>query len=661
MRKLNSEFKTAFISESGAALSNNDYFAYVELDDFACYVIADGITDLEMSESAKFAVQRIILRFQENPALTKRALRSYMRNANRDLLNEKSGENLKASVTAIVTDYEAMRYVSVGNARFRLYREGTLKAKSVDMSLSQDLVDEDEITSNILSKHEERHNLYTYLGQKKDFRPYVSDKIELMKGDIALLYTRGIWENAEDADLDDVFSEAADDPQAPLNDVEDVVLSKQPQDLKSYTIAAIFMNQVFQDPNRKRRIRRMIKITIIVLIVLLIIGIIVWILYSRHRDKVDEMNLRTETTIACIQDTNYIRAQDEAKKALKQAESLNDKEKIKQLNNYLRLIESIIAADDAMKNQKYDDAYEGYQIAKERSRYADNLGTKYIDRKIAGAEDNLTVTDLIGLGDKLLEKDEFDKAETRYMDARALAVKLHSAEGKQQAKDALDKLYDVKAKDKAEKDKKEKKKLADDLADLIAMGDNLSKGSDFEAAEQKYMAAKELAAAKYDADGKKEALAALDKLHEAKAKAAEAAQKEAELRVAENAAAAELLAKGDGAFSNADYTGAEVYYNTALEKYTMLSDTAQITIISGKLQTVALKKSGLDQKVAEAAFIEEQGKSLYAQKEYTSAKQTYQKAQKAYMALGNQGKVDEIKAILDQIDVDAAIMETLPE
>lgn len=37
MRKINSTFKTAFISEAGAALKNNDYFAYVELDDYACY------------------------------------------------------------------------------------------------------------------------------------------------------------------------------------------------------------------------------------------------------------------------------------------------------------------------------------------------------------------------------------------------------------------------------------------------------------------------------------------------------------------------------------------------------------------------------------------------------------------------------------------------
>ena len=43
MRKENSEFKTKFISEPGSYLHNADYFAFVELKDYACYCIADGI------------------------------------------------------------------------------------------------------------------------------------------------------------------------------------------------------------------------------------------------------------------------------------------------------------------------------------------------------------------------------------------------------------------------------------------------------------------------------------------------------------------------------------------------------------------------------------------------------------------------------------------
>ena len=46
MRKQNSEFLTAFISEASRKIKNTDYFGFVELDNYACYVIADGITNM---------------------------------------------------------------------------------------------------------------------------------------------------------------------------------------------------------------------------------------------------------------------------------------------------------------------------------------------------------------------------------------------------------------------------------------------------------------------------------------------------------------------------------------------------------------------------------------------------------------------------------------
>ena len=101
MRKQNSTFKTAFLSEAGSKLENDDYFAYVELDRYACYVIADGADERLGAESARLATQTIILAFQEHPSLAKRAVASYLRAADRALSNADSRERLKASVTEI--------------------------------------------------------------------------------------------------------------------------------------------------------------------------------------------------------------------------------------------------------------------------------------------------------------------------------------------------------------------------------------------------------------------------------------------------------------------------------------------------------------------------------------------------------------------------------
>lgn len=661
MRKINSTFKTAFISEAGAALKNNDYFAYVELDDYACYVIANSITDRIESESAKVAVENAIRHFQENPSMRRRAMQSYLKATNEDFLSANSNEKLKASICIVVTDYEKLRFGIAGNTRFRLYREGIVAFASHDMSLTQDLIEDEKLPENILSKHEERHNLYTYLGQEKDFSPYISQSIKLINGDIVSLYTSGIWENIDEGELDDVFSEAGDEPQPILDEVEDLLLSRQPKNLTNYTIATIFIDKIFTDPNRARRIRRMIRIAIIVFIILLILGIIFYIWYSNRQDKKHKMNLYTDNTVTAIQDNNYIRAQSEVKKGIDLAENLDDEERINLLNNYSRLIDAVIAADNDYKNEKYTDAYEAYQNALDMSRYADNLGESYINKQIMQCENYLSVSDLIALGDKALEENDFDKAEKNYFEAKKMALKAHDLNGNQQAKEALEKLYEQKKQMQDEQDKKDKQKLSEDISDLITQGDNLQQGGDYVGAEAKYMEAKELAAKNYDADSKKEALSALEKLDEVKAKAQAQRQKNIDEQSDKYMTAALVLARGDDAFSAGDYTNANAYYNTALEQYTALGDSSMCQSISLKLQQVATKQQEISNQVQTADNLMMQADSLYKQNEYNSAKQLYLKAKQEYESLGREDKVGEINNILDQIDIDMAVMETMPQ
>ena len=66
-----------------------------------------------------------------------------------------------------------------------------------------------------------------------------------------------------------------------------------------------------------------------------------------------------------------------------------------------------------IKNEQYTDAYEAYQNALDISRYADNLGESYINKQIMQCENYLSVSDLIALGDKALEENDFDKAEKK--------------------------------------------------------------------------------------------------------------------------------------------------------------------------------------------------------------------------------------------------------
>lgn len=441
MRKQNSTFQSAFLSEAGSELENNDYFAFVELEDYACYVVADGLNDLPDAQSARIAIETVLLAFQEHPSLKKSALLSYIKAADQELCKADSKERLKASVMVVVTDYEKLRYAYAGNTRLRLYRDGRVKEQSSDMSLGSDIGRKEKLPEDVLSRHEERNNLYAYVGQGKGFAPAVSGKIKLENGDILSLYTRGIWENLDSGELDDVFSEAKDEPKESLNDIEDLLLSKQPGTLENYTFVAIFIDKVFSDPDRKKKRKKVIIICLVVALILLVAVLAVWIVRMLHRQLVEDMGRKYSDAIEYIQDNNFIRAQEEAEKALAVAEKLRDRKYIQEISDYLKLIEALNSADSYYADGKYQDAQMGYVTAKERSRYADHVADAYIDQRLEDIVAYLSVYDYIQLGDTLREQGDYDRAEEKYLQAKQLATSVYFEEGRNEAMAALEELY----------------------------------------------------------------------------------------------------------------------------------------------------------------------------------------------------------------------------
>ncbi len=493
MRKQNSTFKTAFLSEAGSKLENNDYFAYVELDRYACYVIADGANDLPDAESARLATQTIILAFQEHPSIAKGAVASYLKAADRALAKADSRQRLKASVTVVVTDYRKLRYGYAGNTRLRLYRNGMLREQTRDMSLGTDMVREERLPEDTLSRHEQRNNLYAYLGQGKGFHPVVSKKLRLEDGDILALYTRGIWENLDSGELDDVFSEARDDPQKSLDDIEDLLLSKQPRKLENYSFAVVFVDKVFLDPERKRRIRKIMTASVTLLILLLGIVLVLCILSWKRREQMEELERRYADTIEYIQDGNFIRAGEECTEALALAEKLKLKKQIRDISAYQKLIEAINAAEDRFDSGDYGEAQSAYVTAKERSRYADRIADPYIDKKLAVIVDYQSVSDYLQLGDTLAAQGDYDRAEEKYLQAKSLATRVYYEEGRQDALDALDALYESrsKAQEADTQEAKEKASSETGAAQMTAEGDKAFAEGDYEGAKVYYAMALE--------------------------------------------------------------------------------------------------------------------------------------------------------------------------
>lgn len=577
MRKYNSSIKTAFISEAGSKLENNDYFGFVELDSYACYVIADGITEMRNSESARVAIEAVINAFQSEPGISRGKIRSYLRSANNELLKEESYEKLKASVTVVVTDYQKCRYGYAGNTRFRLYRNGRNLISSFDMSLSQDLVKGEKLTGDKLSEHEERNNLYSYFGRKR-FNPFISKKIQLKDGDIITLYTRGIWENVDEGELLDVFSEAGNEPARECDQVEDLLLSRQPENLDNYTFAAIYIDKIFTDPNRKKRIRKIIIVSVVIAVLILIICLVIFLWRRDRAQKRENMEQYFSNVETYIEDNNFIRAGQECGKALELAEKLNDSEAKEKYNSYLISLEAVIGADDTYDEGDYTEAKDAYLTAKVRVRYADNAGLSYIEKKLEQISQYEQVYDSIALGDSLLELESYELAEEKYLEAKRAAASIYFADGKQQALDALEALY------------------------------------------EKWSAA----------------------LEDEEAQSMEQASAQV--------SAAELVTQGDESYSEGDYDGAMVFYLIALEKYSKLEDTTQIDFLNKKIAALNEKQEEVEERIEEAKVLEEQARLFAEEKDYEQARVQYQYAKAIYAELGRDNKVNEIQGNIDIVD-----------
>lgn len=579
MRKYNSNFKTAFISEEGSKLKNNDYFGFVELDKYACYVIADGITDVRDSESARKAIEAVVTAFQNSPGMSKGKIKSYLRFANKELLTGKSYEKLKASLTVVVCDYEKFRYGYAGNTRLRLYRDGKKILATSDMSLSQKMVKDGQIAEDKLAEHEERNNLTSYLGMEK-YSPFVSKKIKLADGDIIALYTKGIWENVDEGEIGDVFEEAGDEPEEECNKVEDLLLSRQPQNLDNYTFVAIYADKIFVDPNRKKNIKKILLITLAIAAVVLITGIIIFLWRKDRAQKRADMEQAVSNTETYMEDHNFIRAKEECEKAIEFAEKLKDKELKEKYNEYLICLEAVISADDLWEKANYIEAKEAYLTAKARARYADNRMLDYIEGRLVEIANYEQVFDDITMGDSLLALESFELAEEKYLEAKKKAAAIYFTEGKQQALDALDKLYAEWSVAIEEQEAQAAELAADEVAaaDLVKQGDASYSDGDYDGAMVFYLIALEKYTNLEDpvqiASLNKKIIALNEKQEEVGGRVNEAEQLEQQARIYEE---------------GKDYEQAKIQYQYAKAIYEELGKSNKANEVQGKIDLIGTK------------------------------------------------------------------------
>ena len=578
MRKQNSKFNTNFISEEGSSLKNSDFFAYAELDNFACYVLADGIEDVADSESAKEAVESIIAKFQEKPSISKGKIHGYLKHANEVLLKAEKYMKLKASIVVAVTDYENVRFGYAGNVRAKLYRNNKMFYKTIDTSLSSEMVSKEMISEDALSRHEQRSNLYTFLGQK-GFSPVISGKIKLVDTDILILYTKGVWENVSEGEIDNIFAESGKDPKDALLKVEAVLLDKNLGYIDNYTIAGIYIDKVFiESDTKKKKRRKLILIVSIVSVVVILGAIIALYFYKKYTKELKEdMNTHYEKMLKFIEMENYTKADTECEESIKKAESLRNKEMKDLLYHYEQVIEGIIEADEKYDAKSYKEAKPLYELILSEIPYADNAGLSYVRKRLDFISGYESVNLSLDNGDILFDSEIYDKARERYVDAKTEARDIGYEEGKLKAEAKLLAVDQAIAK-KDEGKQAEADKQSQNLKsanDMLSAGDEaLSKG-DFLSARANYNTAKDI----LEKSGESAGLSELEqKISTADKKISEGDE--------EKNKAGGYAVTADEAFLRGDFESARENYEYARRLYVKLKDEINTIEMDKKLNDV---------------------------------------------------------------------------
>ena len=433
MRRINSEFKTANMSEEGHKLSNRDYFGYVEMDDYACYVLADSLDEEPSVNSARLVVESLTRSFTERPVIGKRALKRYLNLAHKELQKQHGGMHLKASVVMAVTDYKKIRYCYAGNSRFYLIRNARILERSVDQSLTQNLLEEEKIPLDQAAAHEARNNLYSFLGERGTPHIQISGKIRLENGDIFMVMSRGVWEQCSDQELLD-FANDAKDPQEILDQTEDVILKAQEDNhIDNYTLAVTFVDKIYQSPRKKWTVKKILMIAIPVLLVLGGIGLGFYLRHRSIRIKRENLAQYMDSGETYLRYDNYQKAAEEYGEALKLAKNLKRQDDAREADRYKKLAEQIVLSDEARAAGEYQKAQSLYLTARDMSAAAGNVGKGYIENQLRLTRDYTDVFDLIELGQQKEANGNIEGAVEAYKEARNKAAAIYYTAGKEEA------------------------------------------------------------------------------------------------------------------------------------------------------------------------------------------------------------------------------------
>ena len=293
MRKNEAKFTTVFFSEAGTKNKNNDYFGYVQLDNYAIWAVADGFDEEEGADvAARLAVESAIEYFMLHPEFSREIISEIMSYVNLKV-REKQSETeryslMHTSFLIVISNYNALLYGNIGNTRFYHLRNGYVISQSRDDTVAQLLVEEEALNTGDLKYHRQRNDLLQAIGDYGEIKPNIlKTPVILQEKDTFCLTTIGFWENIDEKEMEVEFSRY-DESKKWLVSLEKKVVATLRDDVENYTFAAITIEAVAEPlPMEKNNRKFFIKIALVTIAsILIILTLTLW----HVKKKKDIMN-----------------------------------------------------------------------------------------------------------------------------------------------------------------------------------------------------------------------------------------------------------------------------------------------------------------------------------------------------------------------------------
>jgi serine/threonine protein phosphatase PrpC len=206
-------FITEALSRVGGRELNEDSYGFLEMNQAACWVVADGLGGHRGGETAsKVAVDAVLASFRANQIFSAASLQTHLEQAQQAVLRAQKDQptlsTMRTTIVILLSDSQRMLWAHVGDSRLYCLENGHIVTCTKDHSVVQAMVSAGEIPASRIRHHEDRNRLLRCLGNAEaDFRPTIlPEPRSLTNGMAFLLCTDGFWENVTESEIEVDFA-----------------------------------------------------------------------------------------------------------------------------------------------------------------------------------------------------------------------------------------------------------------------------------------------------------------------------------------------------------------------------------------------------------------------------------------------------------------------